>query len=52
MNAIGYAEFYSRSHRAVLRLYDEPGNVIQTLALTVAAMRIRNPDCSAATIQR
>ena len=30
MNAIGYAEFYSRSHHAVLRVYDEAGNVIQT----------------------
>ena len=30
MNAIGNAEFYSRSHQAVLRLYDEAGNVIQT----------------------
>jgi hypothetical protein len=34
MNAIGYAEFYSRSHHAVLRFYDEAGNVIQTHALT------------------
>jgi hypothetical protein len=30
MNAIGYAVFYSRSHHAVLRLYDEAGNVIET----------------------
>jgi hypothetical protein len=34
MNAIGYGEFYSRSHHAVLRFYDEAGNVIQTHALT------------------
>ena len=29
-NAIGYARFYSRSHNAVIRVYDETGNVIQT----------------------
>jgi len=29
-NAIGYAEHYSRSHHAVIRVYDEAGNVIQT----------------------
>jgi hypothetical protein len=29
-HAIGYAEFYSRSHHAVIRVYDESGNVIQT----------------------
>jgi hypothetical protein len=29
-NAIGYAKFYSRSHDAVIRVYDEAGNVIQT----------------------
>jgi hypothetical protein len=28
--AIGYAKFYSRSHDAVNRVYDEAGNVIQT----------------------
>jgi hypothetical protein len=27
-NAIGYARFYSRSHHVVIRVYDEPGNVI------------------------
>jgi hypothetical protein len=27
-NAIGYATFYSRSHDAVIRVYDESGNVI------------------------
>ena len=30
--AIGYAEFYSRSHDAVIRVYDEAGNVIETHA--------------------
>jgi hypothetical protein len=29
-NAIGYAEQYSRSHDAVIRVYDEAGNVIET----------------------
>ena len=29
-NAIGYAIHYSRSHNAVIRVYDEAGNVIET----------------------
>jgi hypothetical protein len=29
-NAIGYAEHYSRSHDAVIRVYDDAGNVIET----------------------
>jgi hypothetical protein len=29
-NAMGYAEHFSRSHAAVLRVYDEAGNVTQT----------------------
>jgi hypothetical protein len=29
-NAVGYAKFRSRSHDAVIRLYDEAGNVIET----------------------
>jgi hypothetical protein len=28
-NAVGYAKFYSRSHDAVIRVYDDPGNVIE-----------------------
>jgi hypothetical protein len=28
--AIGYAKFRSRSHRAVIRVYDDAGNVIET----------------------
>jgi hypothetical protein len=28
--AIGYAKFRSRSHRAVIRVYDEAANVIET----------------------
>ena len=29
-NAIGYAKFFSRSHDAVIRIYDQAGNVIET----------------------
>lgn len=29
-NAIGYARFYSRSHHAVIRVFDKAGNVIKT----------------------
>ena len=29
-NAIGYAKFFSRSHDAVIRVYDKAGNVIET----------------------
>ncbi len=36
-NAIGYAKFYSRSHDAVIRLYDEAGNVTETLEQAVAS---------------
>jgi hypothetical protein len=28
-NAVGYAKHYSRSHDAVIRVYDEAGNVIE-----------------------
>jgi hypothetical protein len=31
-NAIGYARFYSRSHDAVIRVYDEAGNMIEISA--------------------
>jgi hypothetical protein len=29
-NAVRYAQFYSRSHGAVIRVYDDAGNVIET----------------------
>jgi hypothetical protein len=29
-NAIGYAKFFSRSHNAVIRVYDETGSMIET----------------------
>ena len=28
-NAVDYAKFFSRSHNAVMRVYDEAGNVIE-----------------------
>jgi hypothetical protein len=30
-NAINYAKFFSRSHNAVIRVYDEAGNVVEML---------------------
>jgi hypothetical protein len=30
LNAIGYAEHRSRSHNALIRVYDKTGNVIET----------------------
>jgi len=29
-NAVGYAKFFSRSHDALIRVYDEAGSVIDT----------------------
>jgi hypothetical protein len=29
-NALGYAKHYSRSYHAVIRVYDDAGNVIET----------------------
>jgi hypothetical protein len=29
-NAISYAKFFSRSHLAVIRVFDDAGNVIET----------------------
>ena len=29
-NAIGFAKFHSQSHQAVIRVYDDAGNVIET----------------------
>jgi hypothetical protein len=34
-NAIDYAKFRSRSHDAVIGVYDEAGNVIETLKQAV-----------------
>jgi len=41
-NAIGYAKFYSRSHDAVIRVYDEAGNVIKTHEHAAISKRRRN----------
>jgi hypothetical protein len=30
LDAIDYAKFYSRSHNAVIRVFDDAGNVIET----------------------
>ena len=35
-NAVGYAKFFSRSHDAVIRVYDSAGNVIETDERTAA----------------
>src|SRR5438477_5512491 len=35
-NAVGYAKFYSRSHDAVIRIYDHAGNVIETSTLAIS----------------
>jgi hypothetical protein len=29
-NAVGYAKFYCRSHPVVIRVFDEPGAVVET----------------------
>ena len=29
-NAVGYAKFYSRSHDAVIRVYDDAGDTMET----------------------
>jgi hypothetical protein len=29
-DAVGYAQFYSRSHDTVIRVYDDAGNVVAT----------------------
>jgi hypothetical protein len=44
-NAIGYAKFRSRSHDAVIRVYDEAGNLIETHehAGELALLRLRAP---------
>jgi len=39
--AIGYAKFYSRSHDAVIRVYEEAGNVIETRHFRLAVTESR-----------
>jgi hypothetical protein len=43
-NAVGYAEHYSRSHDAVIRVYDETGNVIETHEHKGRFQRVVNAD--------
>jgi hypothetical protein len=44
-NAIGYAKFFSRSHDAVIRVYDEAGNVIsRTTTRAISKSRERFGD--------
>ena len=41
-NPINYGKFYSRSHDAVIRVYDEAGNVIKTHEHAAISKRRRN----------
>jgi hypothetical protein len=45
-DAIGYATFFSRSHAAVIRVYDAAENVIQTHEHAIDFVRVR--ECIAA----
>ena len=40
-NARGYAKFFSRSHDAVIRIYDETGNVTQRTSTPAISDRTR-----------
>ena len=48
-NAVGYAMHYSRSHDAVIRVYDEAGNVIETHEHTGD---FKEPSCTCALPKR
>jgi hypothetical protein len=37
-DAVGYAKFFSRSHDAIIRVYDAAGNVIETHEHKAAAI--------------
>jgi len=41
-NATGYAMHYRRSHDAVIRVYDEAGNVIETHERAISKSRKRH----------
>ncbi len=45
-NSIGYARFYSRSHDAVIRVYDEAGNVLETYEYNWRFQRVVRPPSS------
>jgi hypothetical protein len=49
-DAIGYAKFRSRSHDAVIRVYDEAGNIIGTHEQTGAISRAREYPSRGATV--
>ena len=49
-NAIGYAMLFSRSHDAVIRVYDESGNVIATQEHKGDFSGERRPKQKAATL--
>jgi hypothetical protein len=40
-NAIDYARFYSRSHQAVIRVYDPAGNVIEMHEATAGVGEVK-----------
>ncbi len=42
-NAIDYAKFRSRSHHAVIRVYDEAGNAIEDARARGPVQRIKEP---------
>jgi len=45
-NAIGYAMHSSRSHDAVIRVYDDAGNMIETPAHAGRVQRTVMPTCA------
>jgi hypothetical protein len=47
-NAIFYAKFRSRSHNAVIRVYDEAGNVIETHEHAIRDSRLFLADAKSA----
>ncbi len=47
-DAIGYAKFRSRSHHAVIRVYDESGNVIETHEHAIRDSRLFLADAKSA----
>ena len=61
LSALICTKFYSRSHDAVIRVYDDAGNVIETHehagefkneTLSIIAMCVSNPDRSPVGINR
>jgi hypothetical protein len=48
-NAVGYAKFYSRSHDAVIRVYDAPGNAIEHTSTRTSQRALSEAKQKAAT---